>query len=225
MFEQIVPISEENYRDLRYQAVDGYGFASGQTAAPLGFTEIPQAAKYYPIVFPESGPPTAILGFEGRNLYLDDQGGWKAPVIPAHVLRYPFILGGVVGVPGAMAVMVDVQAPHFSDAEGELLLDQEGEPGALLLERQEMLNQLQREYLKTEQLTKVLHEAGVLKQRQLQHGPDKKTILSAFYVIDEECLQSLPDETILSWRGNGILALVYAHLLSMQNLNELVAEI
>ena len=209
------------------RAVDDYNYAAEVTViAAWAIPRYHWRRDTTRLYFPASGPPTALLGFENRNLYLDDQGAWKVPFIPAYILRYPFILGGVENANRVPWRSCSMNRPPTSAAgDGEPLFDENGNPSELLQERRELLNKMQREYIKTEQLTKALFDAGVLVERQLTRGAEKKTILSAFYVINEDRLQALPDETILEWRGNGILQIVYAHLLSLHSLNELLDSI
>ena len=53
--------------------------------------------------------------------------------------------------------------------------------------------------------------------------PDEtKRRITGFQVVDEEKLAQLDDETFLSLRKNGALALIYCHLISMRNWRNIV---
>ncbi len=53
------------------------------------------------------------------------------PYVPAHVRRYPFILGNT-DEPETFAIMLDREAPHFASHEGELLYGVDGAKGPAL---------------------------------------------------------------------------------------------
>ena len=225
MFENAVPLSAEAHRDLRYKPIPDFSFSAGSTSAPVTYTEMLVAAKYYPLVFPKQGTPVVLLGFEGRNAFVDDQGQWTAPYMPQHVGRYPFILGNS-DKPGEMMVLVAPDAPQFKTDGGEKLFDDEGNETAVLGRIKDYLRKFQQEAKKSEQLTRQLHDAEILEEKVIQRkqGQATQTMLTSFYVVDQDKFNALPDETILAWRRNGTLPLVYAHLLSLGNLSNLLPE-
>jgi hypothetical protein len=93
MFDNVEALSPVKHRDLRFKTVQDYAFARGLRYAPITHSEMFEAAKHFPIVFPKSGTPVVLLGADGRNHFVDDDGRWTAGYRPAHVVRYPFILG------------------------------------------------------------------------------------------------------------------------------------
>jgi hypothetical protein len=183
-----------------------------------------EAAKHFPIVFPKSGTPIVLLGAEGRNHFVDDDGRWTAGYRPAHVVRYPFILGKTDKT-NEMVVMVDDQAPHFQTDDGERLFDPEGNPTEVVERVKKFLGKYQEEVQRSMRLTEVLIEAGIMEERSIARveGEQRSTVMKAFYVVDQAKLKALPDETVLAWHKQGTLALVHAHLISLTNLSRLTA--
>ncbi len=222
MFSNTTPLSSDAHRDLRYKSVPDYSFSANVTSAPITYTEMLVAAKYYPVVFPKEGTPVAILGFDGNNAFVDETGQWTVPYVPSHVGRYPFILSSSSRA-GEMMLMVALDAPHFKTDGGKRLFDENGAETPLLEGIKSYLLKFQNEAQKSERLTKELFDAGIMEERVIQRkrGEVTRTMLSSFYVVDQAKFNALPDETILGWRRNGTLPLVYAHLLSLSNLSSL----
>ncbi len=67
-------------------------------------------------------------------------------------------------------------------------------------------------------------ETGILVERNADVTlPDEtKRRITGFKVVDEQKLGELDDETFLSLRKNGALALIYCHLISMRNWRNIV---
>ncbi|MDZ7808919.1 MAG: SapC family protein [Arhodomonas sp.] len=64
------------------------------------------------------GPWRCSPDARGDNLCVDTDGQRVAEYVPAHIRRYPFVLGET-GEQGRFVVMIDRAAPNFVDAEGE----------------------------------------------------------------------------------------------------------
>ena len=192
MFDRVTALSTKEHKDLRYKYVPDYSHAAELTSAPISFSEMFQAAKYYPIVFPKGGMPAVLLGFEGKNGFVDADGQWTVPYIPSHVTRYPFILGNTDD-PKAMLLMADLDAPHFKADDGERLFDEEGHYGPVLEKVRGFLKQFQDELRKSQRLTQELFDAGVMVQQQIQKGSgeQQQALLTGFYTVDQKKFDAL----------------------------------
>ena len=227
MFERLEPLQFEQHKSLRFQPPADYRFALRQQFVPLSYTEILEAAKHYPIVFPppEQGRlPVALLGLaRGRNAFVDEDGRWTAPMVPAHIQRYPFILGAA-NAGEDFAVMVDREAPHFQGEDGEPLFSEDGKPAAVLRQVMDFLTRFQQETALTEQFVAALHTADVLVAQQVagqRQGKSGVPLVTGFQVVHQERLDALADETFLDWRRRRMLPLIYAHLASLTNIGRL----
>ena len=228
MFERLEPLRFEQHKSLRFHPVTDYRFALGQQFVPLSYTEILEAAKHYPIVIPapEQGRlPIALLGLaRGRNAFVDEDGRWTAPMVPAHIQRYPFILGAAEGAGEDFVVMVDREAPHFEGEQGEPLFSEDGKPAAVLQRVMDFLTRFQQETALTEQFVAALRTADVLALQEVagqRQGKRGAPLVTGFQVVQQERLDALSDETFLDWRRRGVLPLVYAHLASLSNVGRL----
>jgi len=226
MFITPEAIDIQKHAALRFQPVDHYAFAETLTVAPISAFEVTEAGKYYPLIFPTEGPPTLLalfsLNTQGRNHFIDANGQWTVPYVPAHVRRYPFALGGTEPKAQRMVLMLDRAAPHFQ-GDGELLFTADDKLGPTLEKALNFLKNFQQHMLTTEKLLQPLQETGILVQRRMELKRQGQVIgqTPAFRTVDPKKLSELDDATLAGWVRNGLLAVIYAHLHSLSNVQAL----
>ncbi len=242
MFIKPEPLDRKKHASLRFSPATDFSFARTQSSAPIPAGEIIEVARHYAIVFPDkvngdAAPegaeahervvPQALLSMRaGSNVFVQEDGTWAAPYIPAHIRRYPFILGQLPES-GKFAIMVDVEAPHFKSGKGDPLftLKEDGsgvEPGETITQAREFLGRFQQELEATVKLLMPLEEQGVLVPRKVDvtfNG--KETSLAGFRVVDPEKLAALDDSVLAAWVRSGLMSIIYAHLHSLGNVREL----
>jgi hypothetical protein len=206
---------------------------AGMNALFVAAVEFIDAARDYPIVFIEAGQaedgkrevaPVAVLGLApGENLMLGDDGAWAARYVPALLRGYPFGLARA-GTQSNYVVVVDGQADALSDSDGERLFDDEGAPTPMLEERRKFVEQLEAEAQRTRLLGRNLLELELLQPMRFDATlPDGRSLtVDGFLTVDEKKFGELPADKLLSLHKNGILALIHAHLASLQLMRGLV---
>ncbi|HCR97961.1 MULTISPECIES: SapC family protein [Halomonas] len=228
MFRQLTPLQPSEHASLRYTPSQPFDFAREQMLIPLVAAEAGRVAREMPIVFPQSGGlPQALVGVnQGENLHVKkgtDQ--WIGRYIPAHIRRYPFMLAKVPGEEGSESryvIQFDAAARHFERPDGKALLNEQGEATDTLLHIQKVLTNLERENHRTLALVAELDAAGLLAAREIHVGEEGKggKRLAGIRLVDEKALAKLDSDTLAKLRTSGALALVYAHLLSLNNLRD-----
>jgi hypothetical protein len=100
------------------------------------------------------------------------------------------------------------------------LFDGSGKPSATLQARIDLLQQMKQQEARTAQMLKTLRDFGILIERAIRikrpNGEDSQ--LTGMEVVDEKALNNLSLDTFGELRDQGLLPLIYAHLLSMANL-------
>ena len=229
MFRHPKPLDREVHRHLRLAANQPYHFAASQMLIPVVFSEIRQIAREYPIVFPKGGQdvPSALVGVEKDvNAHVRETGHWMGRYIPAHVRRYPFLLGGYRNPEpeGGQrhVVMVDEDAPHLRGDQGEPLFTESGEKAPALEQVEKVLVALHKDYEKTRQLTGQLAGAGLFAEKPLAVHPknEEPRRIAGFSVIDTERLRTLEGGAMSELVESGAMMLAYAHLFSLINLED-----
>jgi len=228
MFENLEPLDAEKHKDLRFSPASDFKFAASVTSAPLSVSEIVDAAKAFPVVFgKEDGPllPLALMSAkEGTNAYIDADGKWLAAYVPAHIRRYPFILGNTDN-PENFTVMVAPDAPHFAEGTGERLFNQDGEKGPTLTKAIEFLSAFQQEIAATEKLMQPLADKDVLTMQKLEltDGEGRTVVFDGVRAVDRDKMKALDDATLAGWVRDGLMVAVEAHLGSLKNFGTIAA--
>ena len=222
MFKTLETLDTQQHGDLRYTGVPGYAHARALSTAPIAINEIAEAARHFPILFPAEGRllPVALLSLEnGRTPFVSAQDEWVADYIPAHIRRYPFMLG-TTEAEGRFVVMIDRAAPQFS-TDGDEPLFENGAPvaGGVVERARQFLVEFENLLKRTEQLLAPLQEHDVLVQRQfnIQKGDEKKTAVRGFRQVDMDAVSRLDDETLAGWVRSGLMSVIVAHTHSLKN--------
>jgi len=222
MFRELLILDHREHADLRLRRLPHYQHAAGEQVVPVIAAECWQIAREYVMLFPgqQDALPVALLGTEpGVNAHVGEDPPWWGRYVPAHIRRYPFILAPVAGDPaGSQHVLcIDAAAAHLDRQQGEPLFDSAGQPTPLLDGISRMLLLMQREQQRTQSLVRQIAAAGLLRQRELRLGT---AALSGFAVVDSQCLQQLTPQALATLQRSGALALIYAHLGSLSNLQD-----
>ena len=224
MFENIEPLSSSKHANLKLIPANDYSFAREISRVPLSHTELVQASRYYPIVFPagEAMLPQALLSLSrAKNFFVDENGNWTVPYVPAHIRRYPFILAKS-DEQGNYAVCIDSEAPHLSTDQGNPLYADNGEASELLNNAMEFLKRYHQEMLDTERLFAALQERGLLQDKLFNIGQgEEQFTVRGFKTVDTDKLGEMDNETLGDWVKRGVMGLVYAHLHSLDNVRRL----
>lgn len=221
MFKRFEFVHADKHKSLRMTEVSGYSYAATEALIPLVLHELAEAAREYPIIFPNNGQdlPCALVALEpGRNAYVGEDGRWSGSYIPIHLRRYPFRFGSVPGK-SELLLALDPDAPHFKGAGGQPLFDEPGRLSPAVERRVELLKRVQTEVGSTRKLVQQLRDLGVLAERTIaiRRPGEPERRISGLRGVDEKKLGELSDEDFASLR-RGALPLAYAQLLSWPNL-------
>jgi hypothetical protein len=211
---------------LRFTPLANFEFASKVHAVPLIAVEFPIACRQYPIVI-IGGPngmlsAQAVLSLEqNRNSFLDEKGNWTATYVPAFIRRYPFVLAEIPGKADDFDVAFDEASGCFDKKKGEPLFDDAGTPTKFLQEQIDFLRLYHGESKRTQQFLEALKKEDLLMPYNVdivRGGDQARFAIRSAMVINESKLQALTSEKASTYLKNGFLALMYAHLISLQSL-------
>lgn len=228
-YSKPVAINRDQHRSTKIGPVSNFLFAAKTNSVALTGIEFTEACKKYPIVFAKVGErkvPVALLGLrDDENLYVDAEGKWEDGYIPAFVRRYPFVLAESEG--DQFVVCIDESSSAFNAAEGQPLFDKDGTNTAFLDGALNFLNAYQAQMKRTEMMVKQLEDLGLFTEMsaktELTDG--RKFLFNGLYVLDEQKWQGLKDKKAAEFVKSGEAAWIYAHLLSLSNMSQLVDRI
>lgn len=231
MFKQLVPLNSDAHRELTFAPNQSFDFARQLVMIPLSLAELFKAARELVIVFPlEGGVPQALVGVEsGKNLYINEAGQWIGRYVPAHLRRYPFILNEISTSNGErnasgrkFGLQVDIKSAHLTAGNGNRLFDEQGQPTEILEHVKKTLQLMQADFERTKDLIHQMDLMNLLIEKQLiisEKSPEPKQ-LNGVRVVNADVLSKLTGEQLADMRSSGILNMIYAHLISMTNLED-----
>ncbi len=239
MFTRPEPLDKSKHQDLRLSKVNNFNFAKQISSVHLSFSEMQQAAQYYPIIFASDGTciPTALLSLEkGKNNYIDDQGIWKVPYLPFYFRMYPFALVKIDNKEeiekdtkeetkeDKFVLCLDPDAEHFATGQGEPLFTADGEPNEFIQGILKALKVYQEELAKTKILFTLLAGDNLIVDRKIEfqvNGQPKS--IDGFKGVDMEKLLAMDDKIIAALVKNGTMPLIYSHLQSLSKIGALAS--
>jgi len=201
------------------------------TALPLSYTEFAMACRDYPIAFVSSdGGSTfvgmAVLGMENQqNLFVTAEGGWDPGVyLPAYVRRYPFCMTRVTVDGREQPERIACVEKRAINDKGEALYDPKGEPLAVWEERRKLLFEYEADLVRSDEMARTLAGLGLLETFTMQAVPTQgqPLAMTGMYRVAEQKLAELAPDTLKDLTQKGILARVYAHLISLSNFGRLL---
>lgn len=201
------------------------------TTLPLSYTEFGAACRDYPITFVSGDGgntflPMAILGLENQqNLFVTESGSWDAAVyLPAYIRRYPFCMTRVTVEGKEQAERIACVEKRAINDKGEALHDAKGEPLPVWEERRKLLFEYEADLVRSEEMCRTLVELALLEPFTMQATPSQGTpvAMTGMHRIAEAKLVALAPEQLKSLVQKGILARIYAHLISLNNFGRLL---
>ena len=225
IYKSAVPVTRTQHGDCSVEIGSDYRFANEVNSVPLMAVEFPQAASEYAIVFggvEGDITPAAILGVRtSENLFLEQDGSWKAKYIPAFVRRYPFVFSHS---DSKFVLCVDEAFSGFNrEGRGQRLFAEDGAPSPYIEGILKFLQDYQAQYLATQRFCHRLTELKLLEPMHAQvnthSGPPLS--LGGFSAVNRDRLKALPAETLSEMAKTDELELIYMHLHSLRNFDHL----
>mgnify|MGYP003663870421 CR=1 FL=1 len=214
-------VSKTRHHAQKWKRYTNYLFAGSDPVAEIAFEEVDRAALRYPLAFikTDSGFRLAVvLGLEpGQNLYVDRQGIWSVDYVPAVYRAYPFAL--MTDGSEQHVVCIDVDSGLADASAGEDYFDENGEPSASLDQIIQFLVATENGLQKTRKICDSLDKLGLIEPWPLsiKFESDERTI-SDLYRINVTRLNELEPAVLAELRNSGVLKLVYAQSISIQNM-------
>jgi hypothetical protein len=225
-YQRLVALDRQAHARLKVSPPDDFSFTADTPLAPLLTPEFGMASHEYPVVFMREGTemiPVALTGMpRGKNLFLTTGGRWDARYIPAYVRRYPFVF--VETAADQFTVCIDPTSKFLNETTGTALFGDDGEPTPALKDTVNRLGEYHRAVRLTRSFMQRLLESKLLMDANAKADlPDGRSLeWSGFCVVDEKRFREIPETLLKDWFATGELGLVYAHLMSLGNLSELL---
>jgi len=228
-YQDVVPLIKEHRVALRAERKIPSGFRN-LNALPLSFTEFTVACRDYPIAFVGANAGSviamAVLGLEKQqNLFATAEDDWDAAVyVPAYVRRHPFCMTRVTVDGKERAERVACVEKSALSEDGEPLFDAKGEPLPAWDARRKLLFEFEADLARSEEMCRELGRHHLLETFTLQAVPNQgpPLAMTGMYRVSEQKLAERAPDELKALLQKGILARVYAHLISLANFGRLL---
>lgn len=228
MFKNIAAINKDRHLNTKVKATNNFMFAKDFHLSYVTVHEFVRASGHYPIVFLEDNQidgfrTIALLGMEpGSNAFVDEDGKWDAPYIPAIIRRYPFALAPVPEQ-DRFIVCIDESSDLVNEEEGAALFDENGSATPIVDNVKRYLSELHQMDRFTSEFTEFLQRNNLLTPLSMRVNVNEQPRnIGGCYVVNEERLNSMSDAKFLEMREKRYLPAIYAHLMSLAQFEQLV---
>ncbi len=230
---QLIPISLQSHRELRWRRPANFRFAAGDHLMPLGFQEARKAAMGMPVGFiklEEKFLLVAILGLRnGESLVVQESGKWLAAHLPDAYQGFPFKMTRLDAERYKVCTDEDSEfvakaADIPPGAKGwRVFFDEEDKLAGAVGELVNKMRQHASDLALAERATEKLTELELIREWEIVAGDKEKPLqVKGLHTIDQERLAGLDGDAMVALRDCGALYLAYAQILSGHHMPSLL---
>ena len=230
-YKDLMPLNSRDHANWRSRSTDQATWLVGQHAVPLTVEEFVFAQRHFPIVFSAGDQPVplALMGLnEGVNTFVDDEGKLTAPVyVPAYARRYPFLLAKLQPESEDLSLCFDPSSDLIGEFDDGNPLFDGTEPSDSCKATLDFCRNFEEAGNRTTAFVAELEKHNLLMDGEVsiqQEGLEQPFIYRGFKMVDQEKLREVRGDVLRTWNQNGLLALVFAHLFSLDHMRELFAK-
>lgn len=226
-YKDLMPLNSRDHAGWSSKTTENATWMVGQHAIPLTAEEFVHASRNYPIVFSvaENPVPLALMGLnEGVNTFFDADGKLNAPAyVPAYARRYPFMLAKLTPDTEELSLCFDPTSDLIGEfSDGNPMFDN-GEPSESCKATLDFCRNFEEAGFRTQAFVDELMKHDLLMDGEVsiqQQGNDQPFIYRGFKMVNQEKLRDLRGDVLRTMNQNGMLALIFAHLFSLELMSE-----
>jgi len=225
----MIPLDSVKHKNLRINVDRNYSHVSNQNMTPLLASEFLPASTNFPIVFvkeQETGKfkSVGLLGLKEEENLVFSNNKIHSNYIPVNIRRYPFAAGGKNADESEMMLCIDENSVLLNENEGVQIFNEDGEPSESTKQVTSLLTDILAKDAATDIFVAFLVEHDLLQLAEvtLTLGEEGNRKLNGLYKVDEDALNELSDDLVLTLYKRKYFAAIYAHLASLSQFNRLL---
>jgi hypothetical protein len=229
-YKDLMPLNSRDHVNWNSRTTETATWIVGQHAIPLTAEEFVHASRDFPIVFSAADQPVplALMGLnEGINTYFDDEGKLIEQVyVPAYARRYPFMLAKLTPDTEELSLCFDPTSGLVGEFEDGSALFENGEPSDACKATLEFCRNFEEAGFRTNGFVEDLKKHDLLMDGEVaiqQPGNEQPFIYRGFKMVNQEKLRELRGDVLRTMNQSGMLALIFAHLFSLDHMSTLFA--
>lgn len=227
-YKDLMPLNSRDHSSWSSRSTDNATWLVGQHAVPLTAEEFVHASRHYPIVFStsEAPVPLGLMGLnEGVNTFIDDAGMLINPVyIPAYARRYPFMLAKLTPTSDELSLCFDPTTDLLGEFEDGTPLFVNGEPSDACKATLDFCRSFEEAGIRTGNFVEELKKHELLMEGEVairQQDSEDPFVYRGFQMVNQEKLMELRGDVLRTLNQNGMLAMIFAHLFSLEHMTEI----
>jgi len=223
-YKDLMPLNSRDHGSWKSRKTDSAMWIARQHAVPLTVDEFAAAQRHFPIIFSmdENPVPLALMGLnEGVNTFFDDEGKLTEDAyLPAYARRYPFLLARIDNSSENMTLCFDPSAGLIGEFEDGEALFENDKPTQItqeilgFCEKFEEAGRMTGMFVEELKKHELLMDGEVAIQRSNEEN-GQPFIYRGFKMINQDKLKEVRGDVLRGWAQNGMLPLIYAHLMSL----------
>ncbi len=230
MKPNFVPLNKDQHKGKRLISQVDFARFDNLNSTSIVPQEFAFASVELPIVFVKANEDdfacVLLLGNnEPKNHYIKD-GKPRGRYVPASFTHFPLGMTRNPDDQNKVMILIDEDCELLNDDKGDQLFNEDGTESDYLKQRANAMFNYYNSGQAMREFSKALQENDLLIPQGIEFGKEgKKNKIQGFFVVDEKKLNELSDETYLEFRKKGYLPLIYAHLVSVNNMPKLASYI
>lgn len=229
-YKDLMPLNSRDHASWSSRTTDTAKWIVGQHAIPLTAEEFVHASRSFPIVFSAADQPVplALMGLnEGINTFFDDEGKLIEQVyVPAYARRYPFMLAKLTAETEELSLCFDPTSELVGEFDDGNALFEGGEPSEACKATLEFCRNFEEAGFRTNAFVEDLKKHDLLMEGEVaiqQPGNEQPFVYRGFKMVNQEKLRDLRGDVLRTMNQNGMLALIFAHLFSLEHMSTVFA--
>ncbi len=222
----VVVLNAQDHKTLRCRNELSFEHVAEANLIPLNISEFRHAATSLAIVFVKDNSAgnyrcAALTGLGEKENLMFTAEAINSLYIPAAVQRYPFFIIGDEEKQ-KVSLCADMDSTLFGE-EGEALFTEEGQATDFAKNKLDLLSSFARAEAQTQHFAQSMFEQGLLTPFNLEATiKGEKHSFGGLHKIDEKVLDELDAEQLHTLKQSGALSLIYAHLISLGQIQRLI---
>ena len=227
---KIVPLNSTNHKDLKVSPNCVIDVVKNQHIVNIRVAEISKASACMPVFLnkyedSDSWAISSVTSLEmNKNLFVVDDK-WTVNYVPNVMRTYPFFV--VVGQRdgnGVLTVGIDEEDKAFNTKDGVGIFDKDGKSTPAMSSVLQLLEADVQGKAHTVDFVKTLEKFDLIHSliMRVKYQNGQVNSVSGLKSVNEKKLQELSDDEFIELRKTGFLGPIYALILSVYQLNELM---
>ena len=229
-YKDLMPLNSRDHAAWSSRITENATWMVGQHAIPLTAEEFVHASRHFPIVFSvaENPVPLGLMGLnEGVNTFFEEDGKLSSPIyVPAYARSYPFMLAKLTPDTEELSLCFDPTSDLVGEFEGGTALFDGDQPSESCKATLDFCRNFEEAGFRTQSFVDELVKHDLLMDGEVsiqQAGNDQPFVYRGFKMVDQEKLRDLRGDVLRTMNQNGMLALIFAHLFSLEHMSEVFA--